>query len=101
MVIKVLINILNLYHSRLNVSCLLQFPYPPPQANEPTKTLKCLVNIRKESLRLVRAIGGGKGDGDVIKPSIFNLEFTFDCDARTAITIYYFATEEFTPNGVV
>ncbi|XP_054268657.1 probable E3 ubiquitin-protein ligase MGRN1 [Macrosteles quadrilineatus] len=77
------------------------FPYPPPQANEPTKTLKCLVNIRKESLRLVRAIGGGKGDGDVIKPSIFNLEFTFDCDARTAITIYYFATEEFTPNGVV
>ncbi|EDW00293.1 E3 ubiquitin ligase Rnf157 [Drosophila grimshawi] len=30
------------------------FPYPPPQANEPTKTLKSLVNIRKESVRFVR-----------------------------------------------
>ncbi|XP_071451351.1 probable E3 ubiquitin-protein ligase MGRN1 isoform X3 [Hetaerina americana] len=30
------------------------FPYPPPQANEPTKTLKCLVNIRKESLKFIR-----------------------------------------------
>ena len=26
------------------------FPYPPPQANEPTKTLKSLVNIRRDSL---------------------------------------------------
>ncbi|XP_075220083.1 mahogunin ring finger 1 [Lycorma delicatula] len=77
------------------------FPYPPPQANEPTKTLKSLVNIRKESLRLVRAVGGGKGDCDLIKCSGFNIEFTFDCDARTAITIYYFAQEEITPNGLV
>ncbi|XP_046680336.1 E3 ubiquitin ligase RNF157 isoform X2 [Homalodisca vitripennis] len=77
------------------------FPYPPPQANEPTKTLKSLVNIRKESLRLVRAMDNVKGDNDLIKPTNFNIEFTFDCDARTAITIYYFATEEFTPTGVV
>ncbi|RZF45308.1 hypothetical protein LSTR_LSTR011124 [Laodelphax striatellus] len=79
------------------------FPYPPPQANEPTKTLKSLVNIRKESLRLVRALddGGGGCKSDVIKAPCFNIEFTFDCDARTAITIYYFAQEEITPNGVV
>lgn len=77
------------------------FPYPPPQANEPTKTLKSLVNIRKESLRLVRAVTNGKGDGDIIKPTHFNIEFTFDCDCRTAITIYYFVTEEIGPNGVV
>ncbi|KAI8487359.1 hypothetical protein Bbelb_348280 [Branchiostoma belcheri] len=32
----------------------LPFPYPAPQPNEPTKTLKSLVNIRKDSLRLVR-----------------------------------------------
>ena len=32
----------------------LPFPYPAPQSNEPTKTIKSLVNIRKDSLRLVR-----------------------------------------------
>lgn len=30
----------------------------------------------------------------------YNVEFTFDTDARVAITIYYQATEEF-QNGVV
>ena len=29
------------------------FPYPPPQANEPTKTLRSLVNIRRDSLHFV------------------------------------------------
>uniref|UniRef100_A0A0A9WSF3 RING-type E3 ubiquitin transferase n=2 Tax=Lygus hesperus TaxID=30085 RepID=A0A0A9WSF3_LYGHE len=84
------------------------FPYPPPQANEPTKTLKTLVNIRKESLRLVRAIPanhevGKKGDTDTpVKTSCqYNIEFIFDCDARTSITIYYFATEEIISNGLV
>ncbi|XP_048479551.1 E3 ubiquitin-protein ligase MGRN1 isoform X2 [Plutella xylostella] len=91
------------------------FPYPPPQSNEPTKTLKSLVNIRKESLRFVRCpepvgkladdnkIGDGppksaEGNG---KGTYYNIEFTFDCDARVAITIFYFCTEEVTPTGVV
>lgn len=90
------------------------FPYPPPQSNEPTKTLKSLVNIRKESLRFVRCpepvgkladnkIGDGiiknvDGNG---KGTYYNIEFTFDCDARCAITVYYFCTEEVTPTGVV
>ncbi|XP_046744537.1 probable E3 ubiquitin-protein ligase MGRN1 isoform X1 [Diprion similis] len=89
------------------------FPYPPPQANDPTKTLKSLVNIRKESLRLVRIIDQTStssqhhnskhyGDGDTdYKPTRFNIEFTFDCDVRCAITIYYFCTEDVTANGVV
>ncbi|XP_012265727.1 E3 ubiquitin ligase RNF157 isoform X3 [Athalia rosae] len=88
------------------------FPYPPPQANDPTKTLKSLINIRKESLRLIRAIDQTStsshhnskhyGDGDAdYKPSKFNIEFTFDCDVRCAITIYYFCTEDVTANGVV
>ncbi|XP_063359953.1 probable E3 ubiquitin-protein ligase MGRN1 [Cydia amplana] len=90
------------------------FPYPPPQSNEPTKTLKSLVNIRKESLRFVRCpepvgklVENNKiGDG-VNKPmengkgTYYNIEFTFDCDARIAITIFYFCTEEVTPTGVV
>ncbi|XP_023242514.1 probable E3 ubiquitin-protein ligase MGRN1 isoform X2 [Centruroides sculpturatus] len=29
------------------------FPYPAPQPNEPTRTLRSLINIRKESLRFV------------------------------------------------
>ena len=83
----------------------LQFPYPPPQANEPTKTLKSLVNIRKESLRFVRSPESlnkcGDSDIEAAKSTQFNIEFTFDCDARCAITIYYFCTEDFTANGVV
>ncbi|XP_068629589.1 E3 ubiquitin-protein ligase MGRN1 isoform X1 [Battus philenor] len=91
------------------------FPYPPPQSNEPTKTLKSLVNIRKESLRFVRcpepmgklADNQKIGDGMLktidcnVKGTYYNIEFTFDCDARCAITIFYFCTEEVTPAGVV
>lgn len=90
----------------------IQFPYPPPQANDPTKTLKSLVNIRRESLRLVRNVDQTAnspqchsvkhyGDSDIDKkPSRYNIEFTFDCDVRCAITIYYFCTEEVTTKGV-
>ncbi|XP_063225764.1 E3 ubiquitin-protein ligase MGRN1 isoform X2 [Bacillus rossius redtenbacheri] len=82
------------------------FPYPPPQANEPTKTLKSLVNIRKESLRFVRTSESiskcaTDDDGEYLNWTNFNIEFTFDCDVRCAITIYYFCTEEVTTNGVV
>ncbi|KAL0128433.1 hypothetical protein PUN28_003602 [Cardiocondyla obscurior] len=88
------------------------FPYPPPQANDPTKTLKSLVNIRKESLRLVRNMDQTStsshyhsvkhyGDSDIDKkPNRFNIEFVFDCDVRCAITIYYFCTEEISTKGV-
>ncbi|XP_036344142.1 E3 ubiquitin-protein ligase MGRN1-like [Rhagoletis pomonella] len=101
------------------------FPYPPPQASEPTKTLKSLVNIRKESVRFVRVSQekheisssnsnidnidghattnelGGSGDGNgQHAPCLYNIEFTFDSDAKCAITIYYFCTEEVSPSGV-
>ena len=36
------------------------FPYPPPQPNEPTKTLRSLINIRRDSLHFVAApVNGG------------------------------------------
>ncbi|KAJ8681190.1 hypothetical protein QAD02_016977 [Eretmocerus hayati] len=87
------------------------FPYPPPQTNDPTKTLKSLVNIRKESLRLIRNVdkssptqqAGIKNFGDADaekKPTLFNIEFIFDCDVRCAITIYYSCTEDITAKGV-
>ncbi|XP_017063795.1 E3 ubiquitin-protein ligase MGRN1 [Drosophila eugracilis] len=122
------------------------FPYPPPQANEPTKTLKSLVNIRKESVRFVKTLndkkmggvldkpkmkdidrdldlekeksnvtiedvdgnvlcsmGLGGGDADMSPPPppcSYNIEFTFDSDAKCAITIYYFCSEDVSPSGV-
>lgn len=47
-----LVNII-LYIS-LFLFSLLQFPYVTPAPHEPVKTLRSLVNIRKDSLRLVR-----------------------------------------------
>lgn len=35
---------------------IFQFPYPVPTGNDPTKTLKSLVYIRKDSLRLVKYV---------------------------------------------
>ncbi|XP_023567166.1 E3 ubiquitin-protein ligase MGRN1 [Octodon degus] len=75
----------------------VQFPYVTPAPHEPVKTLRSLVNIRKDSLRLVRY----KDDADSLteggeKPRVlYSLEFTFDADARVAITIYCQAVEEF------
>uniref|UniRef100_A0A2I3GBE3 E3 ubiquitin-protein ligase n=1 Tax=Nomascus leucogenys TaxID=61853 RepID=A0A2I3GBE3_NOMLE len=75
----------------------VQFPYVTPAPHEPVKTLRSLVNIRKDSLRLVRYKDDGDSpteDGD--KPRVlYSLEFTFDADARVAITIYCQASEEF------
>ncbi|XP_059610999.1 probable E3 ubiquitin-protein ligase MGRN1 isoform X2 [Phlebotomus argentipes] len=82
-------------------SLAFQFPYPPPQANEPTKTLKCLVNIRKESIRFVKADPSNTKIQEVGKGgNAFNVEFTFDSDAKCAITIYYFCTEEVSAGAV-
>ena len=63
------------------------FPYPPPQANEPTKTLKSLVNIRRDSLHFKKVEEAAGCDG-CAPPKKYNVEFTFDCDVRVAITIY-------------
>lgn len=73
------------------------FPYPAPQPREPTKTLKCLVNIRKDSLRFVKDLEDShalQSDGNDQIKGCYNVEFTFDTDVKCAITIFYFATEE-------
>lgn len=77
------------------------FPYPPPQANEPTKTLKSLVNIRRDSLHFTKA------KQDPALPEIegaakkYNVEFTFDCDVRVSITVHYLCVEELVAGGLV
>nr|XP_045730773.1 E3 ubiquitin-protein ligase MGRN1 isoform X3 [Mirounga angustirostris] len=75
----------------------VQFPYVTPAPHEPVKTLRSLVNIRKDSLRLVRYKDGTDSPSeDSEKPRVlYSLEFTFDADARVAITIYCQAVEEF------
>ncbi|XP_062914879.1 E3 ubiquitin-protein ligase MGRN1-like isoform X4 [Mobula hypostoma] len=75
----------------------VQFPYVTPAAHEPVKTLRSLVNIRKDSLRLVRYKDEADGPPEEnSKPKVlYSVEFTFDADARVAITIYCQATEEF------
>ncbi|XP_054831197.1 E3 ubiquitin ligase RNF157 [Eublepharis macularius] len=78
------------------------FPYAAPPPQEPVKTLRSLINVRKDTLRLVKCTEEVKTPGEeVSKAKIhYNVEFTFDTDARVAITIYYQATEEF-QNGTV
>uniref|UniRef100_A0A452QAR7 E3 ubiquitin-protein ligase n=1 Tax=Ursus americanus TaxID=9643 RepID=A0A452QAR7_URSAM len=80
---------------------LTQFPYAAPPPQEPVKTLRSLVNIRKDTLRLVKCAEEVKTPGEEAGRAKvhYNVEFTFDTDARVAITIYYQATEEF-QNGI-
>ncbi|XP_074519114.1 E3 ubiquitin ligase RNF157 isoform X4 [Halichoeres trimaculatus] len=78
------------------------FPYAAPPPQEPVKTLRSLINIRKDTLRLVRCSEDLKlpGDDEAGKNrACYNIEFTFDADTQVAITIYYQAIEEF-HNGV-
>lgn len=90
----------------LHFFMFFQFPYPPPQTNEPTKTLNSLVNIRKESIRFVKA---PNPDQKIIEGTVsnktssigYNIEFIFDSDVKCSITIYYFCMEECAPSGIV
>ncbi|XP_058560665.1 E3 ubiquitin ligase RNF157 [Neofelis nebulosa] len=77
------------------------FPYAAPPPQEPVKTLRSLINIRKDTLRLVKCAEEVKTLGEEAGRAKvhYNVEFTFDTDARVAITIYYQAAEEF-QNGI-
>uniref|UniRef100_A0A4W4FB09 E3 ubiquitin-protein ligase n=1 Tax=Electrophorus electricus TaxID=8005 RepID=A0A4W4FB09_ELEEL len=74
----------------------VQFPYVTPALHEPVKTLRSLVNIRKDSLRLVRykddADGNMEETGNT--RALYGVEFCFDTDARVAITVYCQAFED-------
>lgn len=92
------------------------FPYSAPLPHEPTRTLRALINIRKESLRLVRIADNCVDNKENVcendlenetkcetnKPSIrYNIEFVFDSDVKCNITVHYFCTEEMTSNGII
>jgi hypothetical protein len=97
------------------------FPYPPPQASEPTKPLRSLINIRRDSVHMSAVPGqphvpapphvDSETEEDQHQHIIdesqriwamhrerkFNIRFTFDSDVRCAITIHYLCTEEISP----
>ncbi|OWA53600.1 RING finger protein 157 [Hypsibius exemplaris] len=71
------------------------FPYAVPCAGELGRPLKSVINIRRESLRLVRVLDDcGTG------ASGYNIEFNFDCDVSCTIRLMYFAKEEFLNHGL-
>lgn len=62
----------------------VSFPYPQPPSNEPTKTLRSLVNLRKDSLKLVKGTD----------QESYSVEFVFDADVKCSVTVHYKATED-------
>lgn len=95
----------------------LPFPYSGPLPNEPSRTLRALINIRKETLRLVKVDPNNLlanpptttatgTTGDAYEPdkndllTLYNIEFVFDSDVKCSITIHYICTEENSPSGI-
>ncbi|CAB1312967.1 unnamed protein product [Coregonus sp. 'balchen'] len=61
------------------------FPYAAPPPQEPVKTLRSLINIRKDTLRLVRCSEDLKLPGEDVagkSKACYNIEFTFDADTQ-------------------
>lgn len=59
------------------------------------------MNIRKESVRFVKVPNEKPAEVEGASPqNTYNIDFTFDADAKVAITIYYFCSEEISPSGI-
>lgn len=62
-----------------------------------------MINIRKESVRFVKVSDSAlktSGDSTNDNTNLVNIEFVFDADAKCAIQIFYFCTEEVTSTGL-
>ncbi len=63
----------------------------------PSKYLQSLINIRKDTIRLVKIVNKNTDtQSTASEPTKYNIEFRFDCDCDVRIKIYYFAHEKFT-----
>jgi len=65
------------------------FPYPAPAASEPSKTLQSLVNIRRDTIKLVKNESG-----------LYSMEFIIDTDATVNITVYQHTQEDVGGNSI-
>ncbi|XP_003378072.1 putative E3 ubiquitin-protein ligase MGRN1 [Trichinella spiralis] len=77
------------------------YPYLHQSASEPYNVLNCLIIIRRDSLKFVKArCPASDTENQENETSCrYNIEFVFDCDAPCTITIYYFATEAINADG--
>lgn len=92
------------------------FTYQIPSSTEPIRALKCLVNIRKDSLRLIKVpslhsksnknsvINNEEREAvseDPISNLYYNIEFTFDADCPCFVNIFYHAQEDMVDKALV
>ncbi|XP_074600781.1 putative E3 ubiquitin-protein ligase MGRN1 [Brevipalpus obovatus] len=89
------------------------FPYSGSLSQEPSRTLKALMNIRKETLRLVRIDPSTVADKSFPeaplecdleikeKSSLYNIEFIFDSDVKCTIQVHHLCVEEMTSSGII
>ncbi|OUC45590.1 hypothetical protein D917_01829 [Trichinella nativa] len=79
----------------------VNYPYLHQSASEPYNVLNCLIIIRRDSLKFVKArCPASDTENQENETSCrYNIEFVFDCDAPCTITIYYFATEAINSDG--
>ncbi|KAL1243104.1 E3 ubiquitin ligase [Trichinella spiralis] len=79
----------------------VNYPYLHQSASEPYNVLNCLIIIRRDSLKFVKArCPASDTENQENETSCrYNIEFVFDCDAPCTITIYYFATEAINADG--
>ena len=80
----------------------VSFPYPPPQANEPTKTLRSQINVRRDSVHFVAVRDEeAEGEGEAGEPRgrRYRVHFTLDSDVSCAVTLVYFCREEVAAAG--
>ncbi|OTF73499.1 RING finger protein 157-like protein [Euroglyphus maynei] len=73
------------------------FPYAAPFPNEPMQMLKSLINIRKETAKL---ISPDNGIDDNVSESNYTIEFIFDSDVDCSITVYFLCKEDISTQGI-
>ncbi|KJH43358.1 zinc finger, C3HC4 type [Dictyocaulus viviparus] len=66
------------------------FPYASPLGSDEVRPLHLLVNVRKESVKLVRIRGS---DGTENDSTLYRLEFTLDADCSCFVQIHFNARE--------
>ncbi|KFD51545.1 hypothetical protein M513_07595 [Trichuris suis] len=86
----------------LNFLCRkpVTYPYVYQSSSEPYQALHCMVIVRRESLKFVKAQSNpDSGSDDSSNSCRYHIEFVLDCDAPCTMVIYYFATETITSDG--
>lgn len=69
-----------------------EFPYVRQPITDPVKTLNALINLRRDSVKLVRVKEEDRENMEKGK-EYFTVEFCFDCDSACYVQIHFFACE--------